>query len=78
MDARFKPHRVNDPKFRDAEARVKRRLAANVIGEAGIGNLNDEKRVRGVQILEPSFVIKEYKIWFQIGIRREPERRLLW
>ena len=64
MDARFKPHRMDDPKLRDAEARIKRGLAANVIGEAGIGNFNDEKSIRGIQILEPNFVIKEYKIWF--------------
>ncbi len=47
VDARFKAHRMDDPQLWNAKARIKRSLAPNVVGIAGIGYPDDEKRVAG-------------------------------
>ena len=68
MDARFKPHRVNDPKLRDAEARIKRGLPPYIIGKARIRDFHDEKSGFCTQASYACLCIKEYKIGFEISV----------
>ena len=73
MDARFQPHRVDDPKLRDAEARIERGLAPDVVGVARIRDLDDEMGIASTQILKFGLPVKEDKVGFEIGVGRQTE-----
>ncbi len=76
MNARLELLRIDHPKLGDAESSIKSGLAAEIIAEARIGDLDDEQRRRSIKAGDPSGFRIEDEIRFEIGVRAQPEGRL--
>ncbi len=62
MDARLKAYSVDHPQLRNAEARIKRGLAPDVVGEARIRDLDGEMDVAGAKIFQFSLPVEEDEV----------------
>jgi hypothetical protein len=76
MDARRELDGVDDPQLGDAEGRIERGLAAEIVAEAGVGNLDDETRRRGAEAGNAGGLGEEDEIRFEGGVRRQAKRGL--
>jgi len=76
-DPRCQPNRVDDPELANAEAGVERRLAAHVIAQRGVGDLDDEQHVRAGKPRKACRARIDHDVRLEIGILAETKRCLL-
>ena len=60
---------------RIAEAGVERRLAAGIVAERRIRDLDDEENIVGGKAANAARARKNHDVWLEIGILAEPKRR---
>ena len=71
--ARRQSNRVDDPELANAEARVKRRLAADVVAERRVGDLDDEQHVIAGEAAYASRPRIDDDVGLEIGVLAEAE-----
>ena len=68
------PNRVNDPKLANAEAGVKRRLAADIVAERRVRDLDDEQNIVSSEAGYAARLRKDDDVRFEIRVFAETER----
>jgi hypothetical protein len=74
VNVRDELHGINHPKLGDAERRVERGLAAEVVAEARVRDLDHEPRSLGGEAPDAARLRIEHEIGLKVGVRCEAER----